>query len=433
MDIIFDWIMIIISTIIMYKAYKNIVFLKNSSIANYIIVIIYVFCVLPIILNYFVGIPSYSTVYWYKPFRKAMNNSRVNIIYDIYIFLTIVILYVLFANRKLKLELKRENTLTSLFKNNKIIALLLIVSPLIVILCTGTLKNYAVYNVSSARGFSESGKISLITPALLISTITFFSVYFKENFNFKKIVISLIYFICIVWISGKRFMIANILVLMIFYIVNADIAYKTRKKISKYIPILGIFLISFSAFYLIIIRPLSDTSFESVYEMLRVDFGRDDVIKYVINEEIINNKNILEYRGETFVSLLFFFIPRKIWPTKPYPHYVYLTSSILGLSISKLPAGTTPSLLEMTICNFGILGFLLGIIFLCLLTYFIDKCKDIDSKAILLILLIVLLTQSMDSYIIFIFLLVLMRLFMLLFKNRSIKFIIGGKVNASNE
>lgn len=433
MDIILDWVMITISTIIMYKVYKNIIYFKNSSIANYIIAIIYVFCVLPIILNYFIGIPSYSTVYWYKPFIKAMNNSLVNVIYDIYILLIIVILYVLFATKKVKVELKRENTLTSLFKNNKIIALLLIVSPLIVILCTGTLKNYTVYNVSSARGFSESSKISLVTPTLLLSTITFFSVCFKDNFNFKKVVISLIYFICIVWISGKRFMIANILVLMIFYAVNSNLKNKARKKMFKCIPILGVLLIVFSSFYLIAIRPLSDTSFESVYEMLRVDFGRDDVIKYVINEEIINNRNILEYRGETFVSLLLFFIPRKIWPNKPYPHYMYLTASILGLNISKLPAGTTPSLLEMTICNFGIFGFFLGGIILCVLTYLIDRCKDIDRKAILLILSIVLLTQSMDSYIVFIFLLILMRLFMLLFKNKSIKFIIGGKVNASNE
>lgn len=424
MNIVFDWIMIIISTIIVYKAYKNIIYVKNASIANYIIAILYVFCVLPIILNYFIGIPSYSTVYWYKPFIEVMKNSIVNIIYDIYIFLTIIILYVLFASRMPNIELKRENTLTSLFSNNKIIALVLIFLPLIIILLTGTLKNYATYNISSSRGFSENAGTSLVTPALLVSMITFFSVFFKENFNFKKIIISLIYFTCIVWISGKRFMIANILVLIIFYSVNSNLSEKTRKKMFKMLPLLGVFLIIFSGFYLIAIRPLSDTSFKSVYEMLRVDFGRDDVIKYVINEEIINNKKILEYRGETFISLLLFFVPRKIWPTKPYPHYMYLTASILGLSIYQLPAGTTPSLLEMTICNFGGLGFPLGIIVLCILTHLIDKCKDIDRKAIFLILTIVLLTQSMDVYIIVIFLLVLMRVFMVLFRNKSIKFIV---------
>lgn len=73
------------------------------------------------------------------------------------------------------------------------------------------------------------------------------------------------------WISGKRFMIANILVLLIFYVVNSNILDNTRKKMFKILPILGISLILFSGFYLIAIRPLSDTSFESVYEMLRVD------------------------------------------------------------------------------------------------------------------------------------------------------------------
>ena len=423
MNVVFDWVMIVISTIIMYKVYKNIIYIKNSSIANYIIAIIYVFCVIPIVLNYFIGVPNYFTVYWYKPFIKAMNNNTVNIIYDGYISFTIIILYMLFAVKKPQIELKRENTLTSLFYNNKSIAILLIFLPFIIILLTGTLKNYTVYNTSSLRGFSEDISISLVTPALILSVFTFFSVYFKDNFNFRKMIISLIYFICIVWVSGKRFMIANIIVLLIFYIVNSNISEKIRKKFFKLFPILCILLVIFSGFYLIAVRPLSDTSFKSVYEMLRVDFGRDDVIKYVINEEIINNNKILEYRGETFVSLLLFFVPRKIWPSKPYPHYMYLTASILGLSIDQIPAGTTPSLLEMTICNFGILGFPLGIIILCILTYLIDKCKDIDSKAICLILSIVLLTQSIDVYIIAIVLLILMRIFMLLFKNKSIRFV----------
>ena len=423
MNVVFDWVMIVISTIIMYKVYKNIIYIKNSSIANYIIAIIYVFCVIPIVLNYFIGVPNYFTVYWYKPFIKAMNNNTVNIIYDGYISFTIIILYMLFAVKKSQIELKRENTLTSLFYNNKSIAILLIFLPFIIILLTGTLKNYTVYNTSSLRGFSEDISISLVTPALILSVFTFFSVYFKDNFNFRKMIISLIYFICIVWVSGKRFMIANIIVLLIFYIVNSNISEKIRKKFFKLFPILCILLVIFSGFYLIAVRPLSDTSFKSVYEMLRVDFGRDDVIKYVINEEIINNNKILEYRGETFVSLLLFFVPRKIWPSKPYPHYMYLTASILGLSIDQIPAGTTPSLLEMTICNFGILGFPLGIIILCILTYLIDKCKDIDSKAICLILSIVLLTQSIDVYIIAIVLLILMRIFMLLFKNKSIRFV----------
>lgn len=423
MSILLDWILIIISFLVLVKSYKNIVYSKNCSIANYVVIILFVFCVLPILLNYIIGIPSYNTTYWYKPFLEPMKNEVVNSIYDIYILLCFLFLYFPFIRRTKNSELKKENSLTSLLRNNKIISFLLISSPIFLIMLTNTWKNYLIFNVTASRGFSENVNTSLMTPCLLISLITFFATYYKEKLSFKKIILSVIYFFIIVWISGKRFMIANIIILFIFYIVNMDLNNVTRKRIFRMIPILGLLLLVFSAFYLIQIRPLSNTSFDSVYEMLRVDFGRDDVIKYVINEEIINGERILDYRGQSFIGLIASFIPRKVWPNKPYPHYMYLTASILSLNKFNLPAGTTPSLLEMTICNFGKLGFLIGILLLPLLCLMIDKCKDIDSKAIWLILFVVLLTQSMDVYLIAIVFYIAIKIFATIFKNKSIKFV----------
>ncbi|MGL4876096.1 MAG: hypothetical protein ACRC30_15765, partial [Clostridium sp.] len=314
-------------------------------------------------------------------------------------------------------------TLTSMYRNNKIIGIILILSPIILIFCTGTWKNYLIYNVAHNRGFSEMINTTLMTPCLLISVITYFNMYGKKNINKKIIIFSILYFIGIVWISGKRFMIANILILIIFYVVNMNFKRETRKKMYCLIPILCILLVVFSGFYIMKIRTMSKTSFESTYEMLRVDFGRDDVIKYVINKEIIEDNRILNYRGESFISLIGAFIPREIWSNKPYPHYMYLTSSILNLDKLNIPAGTTPSLLEMVICNFGRMGFFIGIGLILILCKIIDQCTDLDRKAIYLLLFVVLLTQSMDVYLIVIVLLCVMRVFMSIFKNKSIKII----------
>ena len=71
---------------------------------------------------------------------------------------------------------------------------------------------------------------------------------------------------------------------------------------------MGITLIAFSAFYLAIIKPLSNMNFDSVYDMLRVDFGRDDVIKYVIYEEFFQKKSHLGLSGiKDFFSTHFHF------------------------------------------------------------------------------------------------------------------------------
>lgn len=163
-----------------------------------------------------------------------------------------------------------------------------------------------------------------------------------------------------------------------------------------------IICIAFSAFYLAVIKPLSNMNFDSVYDMLRVDFGRDDVIKYVIYEEFFEKNHILDYPGQSFFSTLFIFIPRIIWPNKPYSHYQYLTSSILGLPISKLPAGTTPCWYEMTLCNFGYFGYLVGIFGLIGFCYFADGMKQTKSKSLVFMLILVLLTQNTDVYIVYI-------------------------------
>lgn len=421
MNIFFDFLLIIFSTIILYISYKRVVFNKYSSIANLIIIIIYLFNVLPIIFNYLIGIPDYKTVYWYKPFIEPMNNELIGVIYDIYILLSLIILNI-YAKKHNNIDNNTSKSYQVIFNNN-IFCFFAILSPLIMIILTGTLSNFLVYSTNSARGLSETAASSMVTPFLFLSIFTFFSKFYNDKkITGKKIFFSFIYFFIVTWISGKRFIIATLTILLIFYITKNNINNTTRKKIFKYLPIVFILILIFSGFYLIAVKPLSDTSFSSVYDMLRVDFGRDDVVKYVISEEFFKHKMILDYRLQSIISLLLFFIPRSIWPTKPYPHYMYLTGHLLNLNILKLPAGTTPSWYEMCLCNFGAFGFIFAILCLPLLCKLFDNFKSLDGKAIGLILIIVLLTQSMDIYIIYILLIIIILIINKFFKGKKIKF-----------
>ena len=186
---------------------------------------------------------------------------------------------------------------------------------------------------------------------------------------------------------------------------------KTRKRIFLILPIVIISLIMFSGVYLSVLKPSKVQSENSVYDMLRVDFGRDDVIKYVINQEFIEKTPILEYRGQSFLGLIFELLPRKMWANKPYPHYMYLTGSILNLPITNLPAGTTPSWLEMCLCNFSYFGFFFAIFSLCLICKYLDKTSDVDIKGLGMLLISVLLTQSMDIYFTVLIIMMLMIIF----------------------
>ena len=414
---ILDWLLIIFGTIFALSSFKKICFQKNCSISNFIICIVYVFCILPIILNYFVGIPEYNTVYWYKVFISPMNNETISCIYDIYIFASITMLYIYSS------EFKPKNTQNDklMFFNSNIFGKIIVLSPFIYILISGTLKNYMVYNTQSLRGFdiNNSSYFTNLIALIFLSLFSYYSSFFKKEKKRKvDYIVFILYNLLIIWIVGKRFIFANIAITILYYLSQLDLKENIRRKMFKLVPVFLITLICFSGLYLKVVRPLSDTSFDSIYEMLRVDFGRDDVIKYTIEKEIIKNERILEYRGETMLGLLLQFVPRKIWPGKPYPHYMYLTSSLLNVNIFKLPAGTTPSYYEMAISNFGYFGFIFAIFTLLLLCYFADKSQSIDTKYIWTMLMVVLLTQSMDIYI---FIFALCKLFEFMYNLRKNK------------
>ena len=366
MCFIADWALILISSCITVNSYKRIVKNKCSSIAHFIVLVEYVFLCIPILLNYCIGIPTYNYISWYKSFLPSMESESIAFIYDMYILVSIILLYCYarsYDRRKSKYKKYEDIKLNGLF-NNRIFLTIVIVSPIIYIILSGKMTSYLIYASSGGRGIEDTGFTTFLSMLILFSIYAFCYQFFTKPVTKGRFLILLLYSFAISWINGKRFIIALMLIVYLFFYTRSDLSKKTRKKLEIYTPFLFVALVLFSYYYLVVIKPLSDVSFNSVYDMLRVDFGRDDVIKYVINKELFQKSRILDYRGETFLSTFLTFVPRAIWPNKPYPHYMYLTASILGTSIDKLPAGTTPSWFEMCIANCSWLGFVIGIVFI---------------------------------------------------------------------
>lgn len=403
MSLIVDWLMIFITTIVTYKSYKKLVFNRYCSVSFYVVFIVYLFCCVPIIFNYLIGMPQYTVVYWYKSFIEPMNNVAVGVIYDIYITIAIFALYIYGTkmNRKLVTRAMAPNATLRNENENPWIYVLGIASPVLYVLISGNADKFLIYSSMSLRGVSGQDNL-ILNSLILVSLFCTCIMIFSGKITAKKMcTLTLITFI-LAWLQGKRFIIAVMGVLYLFFLIKSELGKKGRKRIFWVLPILGITLIAFSAYYLAVIKPLSNVYFDSVYDMLRVDFGRDDVIKYVIYEEFFKKNHILDYPGQSFFSTLFIFIPRFIWPSKPFSHYQYLTSSILNLPISNLPSGTTPCWYEMTLCNFGYLGYLVGILGLIAFCYFADSMKQTKSKALVFMFILVLLTQNTDVYVVYI-------------------------------
>ena len=160
-----------------------------------------------------------------------------------------------------------------------------------------------------------------------------------------------------------------------------------------------------------------------IYTQLRIDFGRDDVTKFVLMREM-EGQPILEYRGESVLSLLLMIVPRFIWPAKPYPHYRYLTAELYGITPDELQSGMTPSIFEMMVANFGYLGMIIAIAVILSIVYFGDWLKNPNFTLISLIILIQLFTQSLDVILIlfyFFLFMVITKRHWLIKKYKSIK------------
>lgn len=400
---IVDWLMILITTIVTYKSYKKLVFDRYCSVSFYVVFIVYIFCCVPIILNYLIGMPQYTVVYWYKAFIEPMNNVDISAIYDIYITFAIFALYIYGTkmNRRLVSRTTELNTVLRDENEKPWIYVFGIASPVLYVLLSGNASKFLIYSSMNLRGVSGQDNL-ILNSLILVSLFCTCIMLFSGRITAKKMCMLVLITFILAWLQGKRFIIAVMGVFYLFFLTKSELGEKGRKRVFWILPIMGITLIAFSAFYLAVIKPLSNMNFDSVYDMLRVDFGRDDVIKYVIYEEFFKKNHILDYPGQSFFSTLFIFIPRIIWPNKPYSHYQYLTSSILNLPISKLPAGTTPCWYEMTLCNFGYLGYLVGIFGLIVFCSFADSMKKTKSKSLVFMLILVLLTQNTDVYVVYI-------------------------------
>ena len=427
MSPIVDWLMILFTTILTYKSYKKLVFDRYCSVSFYVVFIVYIFCCVPIILNYLIGMPQYTVVYWYKAFVEPMNNVDVSAVYDIYITFAILALYIYGTkmNRRLVSRATERNSVLRNENEKPWIYVFGIASPVLYVLLSGNVSKFLIYSSMNLRGVSGQDNL-ILNSLILVSLFCTCIMLFSGRITAKKMcILALITFI-LAWLQGKRFIIAVMGVFYLFFLTKSELEEKGRKRTFWILPIMVITLIAFSAFYLAVIKPLSNMNFDSVYDMLRVDFGRDDVIKYVIYKEFFKQNHILDYPGQSFFSTLFIFIPRIIWPSKPYSHYQYLTSSILNLPISKLPAGTTPCWYEMTLCNFGYLGYLVGIFGLIIFCYFADTMKQTKSKSLVFMFILVLLTQNTDVYVVYI-LLIFMYYLKQRIKHPKIVFRIGRK------
>lgn len=355
----FDVVMLLITSWIVWKPIMRVSHQKSRSLADYAIILLYLFQCVPVICDIILGIPSYDS--WFRGFETALNNDTVCIIYDFYIIILFCSLLMVTkrANSNMYIELNYDAE--SAFSNMpNFILFILIISPFIHLVLSGNLNLMYVYTSYSGRGLASSFTKANGT-LVIVSILAFFIWLFKKKMDYKRWIAFFLYGVLVTWVNGKRY-VAITVIYAFFYLYTTTIKNKRRKSLLPFLVVVSILVVIYSAYYLINIREIGD-AFSKLYASLRIDFGRDDVVKFTILKEYIEGEHILDYPCQTVISTFFMVVPRAWFPAKAYPHYAYLTAAIYGKTIENIPAGMTPSILEMMIANFRWFGIPLCIIF----------------------------------------------------------------------
>lgn len=387
MRLFFDITLILVSSIIVIKSYRQLITYQNLSLSAYVIFICYIFNCLPIGLDILFGYPDY--VAYLSEFERAANNNTVSIIYDIYILIAMIVFY--FCQKKNRIQ--EEYSLLKYHKKYTIFKDVIIVSPLLLFfLLIGNINDLLINSLLNRQ--ADSNSLGLINNLLFLSLIFFCIRIFGQKRTSTSYISLILFLLILTLVSGKRFIVAVVLLVYFYSFICSRWTDKKNINLTLIVTIVGSLFMAFVIYYITNIKVMGDFS-GYIYSQLRIDFGREDVVKFVIMRELDGNP-ILNYRGESVLSLLMMIVPRAIWISKPYPHYRYLTAEIFGSKLDELHSGMTPSIFEMMLANFGFFGMIVAIALVVAIVKFGDQLRYPNLKLVVLIILIQLFTQSLD-------------------------------------
>jgi hypothetical protein len=363
------------------------------------IIVNFIFCGLPPLLDVLVGKPEYPPTVngIYEPTRDDFTN----IIYCLTVIFATAFFWYFGRSKKIEhqseiddLEINFEESIPKpvrpsiMQKFLLVLSFLILIMPIIAWLTSPNPGLYSTYGVGSGGiEFSASFMLSkeeyeyynfVISPLTQLSLVgAVVMIALQTQFNSTVMLFILPFLLASSWLNGKR----NIPVMMAFvliYLFWEKGWLRGKKFIASCFSLLLAFML-FSHFYQMNVRNLEQsTDSDEYYTSLRVDFGRDHTIKMAIHAELNPERPILQYRGQSCLFYPTLFIPRSVWPDKPVNYAIYVSqaaiekASLFGFEGWVL----TTSILDEAIANFSWLGIIIGPLIVCLVCRVGDACEN---------------------------------------------------------
>ena len=319
---LFDFLFFLFGLRIFYKTTLSII-KKSFNVYSVFVFVFFIFQFPSLILDHF----FYDQIIAFEDspnLYKALLDERVSVLYDIVIC---VIIYWLYKQSKTYNSMAFNN-LTNRFKKinfGMILSAFLYIGMLSPIICVLLAPDPSIYSKWAYLYRYNMSLIdslyfeNIIENANIISFLCMIIYAFQRNKNSY-----LIYFntIIITWISFKRTLLFFALISFVFVdYIKGLFVFNPRRTMIKYVS-LTIICVLYFIYYGINTRKGDDVPFYYSYTLY---YSRHYCLKVAILDQL-NGMTMLDYRGQSFVFDLLFFIPRSIWENKPSVFTQYLTN-----------------------------------------------------------------------------------------------------------
>jgi hypothetical protein len=369
--------------------------------AYFLIIVHFILCGLPLLLDVIVGQPDYATQPGYY---RASREVPVALIYCFYVSFVPIVLY-LVGRVKPKPEQKGADPVGVLAGRMRRLNPLLwvfIVSPLVVLLWAPNPGLYAQYGMTVRYGVVLTAEeVDFQGLIGLASSLSVFAVAIwllgRPKVQITSVYAIAPFLLTSLWLIGKRSILALTILLVIYILWRRGLLVRWRLMVGGLVAVA--LLVLMSTTYQTRVRGIQSTA-EIEYEAMRIDYGRDASIKLVLDRELDeSSRPVLEFRGQSLLFYVCIAVPRVLWPEKPWPYHIYFTAAALDLDqMTPLGWGLTSSWLDEAISNFGWLGLVIGPLLLALVCRFGDNSDSAPVEMLTIVVGSLLMSVELSAF-----------------------------------
>jgi hypothetical protein len=349
--------------------------------ALFLVLVHLLFCGVPLLLDVTVGQPSYGV---FSGFYIASQDPATVLIYSAYIAFVPVVLYRFGRTPPRPLGRVQRTTTHSQHvskgRSRRLNGLLWVatVAPVVAAVTSPQPQFYLSYGFVATQVLGDLEQYHAFVSALcMVAVASGIGILLTTRSFSKRLCFMLLpWLTAACWLFGKRLIVAFIVLGFVYVWWYRDLLRGRRFVVAL---VTGAMLIAVGSYgYQRVLRQTNAKEFDAYYTGLRVDFGRDTSIRQAIYAELGDQSDmILEHRGQSVLFNAVMYVPRTVWPSKPWPYAVYQTARALSLSrATPIGWGVTTSWLDEAIANFGWSGILIAPFSLAFLCRLGDQTAD---------------------------------------------------------